>query len=171
MRAGKLVLILGIAVAIPTLGLPQWITGPLVNALLILTVGWCGVTEAILVGMTTPLSAALRGVLPLPLLVMIPFIALGNAAFVATFAATKRISRWQPVVVAAVVKFGVLALAVTMLAAHPLSIAIGGAAQSIHLPPSIVSMMTWTQLATALAGGLVALGVKAAAERAESRRS
>jgi len=150
-RAARLVLILGIAVAIPNLGLPQWLTGPLVNALLILTVGWCGVSQAILVGMVTPVGAALRGVLPLPLLAMIPFIALGNAALVATYAALRRFGRWQPLLAAAGIKFVVLAAAVTLLAARPLSIAIGGAVQTLAIPQAIATMMTWPQLATALA--------------------
>ena len=62
-----------LGVLIPSLGMPQPITGPLVNALLILSVGTVGVGPAIIVGMMTPLSAVLHGVLPLPLMVMIPF--------------------------------------------------------------------------------------------------
>ncbi len=55
---------------------------PLVNALLILTVLWLGVSQALFVGMVTPMGAALSGILPLPLWIMIPFIALGNAVLV-----------------------------------------------------------------------------------------
>ena len=52
-RTGLLV-VLGLL--IPRLGLPQPITGPLVNCLLILSVEMLGVGPALFVGMVTPLS-------------------------------------------------------------------------------------------------------------------
>jgi hypothetical protein len=155
----RLALMLATALAITNLGLPQSITGPLVNALLLLTVEWCGVSQAILVGMVTPMGAALRGVLPLPLLIMIPFIALGNAAMTSVYGALRERNRWVALVSAAVAKFALMYAAVTLLSVRPLSLFTAGGSQSVSIPVALAAMMTWPQLATALAGGLIAFGI------------
>ncbi len=155
----KLVVLMGAGLLISNLGMPQWLTGPLVNALLILTVLWLGVSQAIFVGMVTPLGAVVSGILPLPLLVMIPFIAMGNAIFVSTFGGLRRTNQWVALAVGAVAKAAFLFVAVTVLVAHPLSLVIAGQGQAVVVPASIVNMMSWPQLLTALAGGALALGV------------
>ncbi len=161
----RLVGLMALGLAIPAIGLPQWLTGPLVNALLLLTVEWVGVNQAILVGMVTPLSAAMSGVLPLPLLAMIPFIAMGNATLVSVYGALRARNRWLALGGGAVLKFALLATVVTLLVARPLSVVIAGQAQPLALPVAIVEMMRWPQLATALAGGLIAFGATALARR------
>lgn len=161
----RLAVLMGAGLLITNLGLPQWLTGPLVNALLILTVVWGGISQAIFVGMVTPLGAALSGVLPLPLLVMIPFIALGNAVFVSIFGSLYGKNRWLALAVSAVVKAGFLYAAVTLLVARPLSLVIAGQAQPVVVPGTIVNMMSWPQALTALAGGLIAFGVNWGAAR------
>jgi hypothetical protein len=155
----RLGLLLMAGLAISAIGLPQSITGPLVNALLILAVMNSGTGQAILVGMVTPLGAALSGVLPLPLWVMIPFISLGNAIFVSLFGAVQAKNRWLALVVAALAKFAWLYALVTLLVARPLHLLIGGVAQAVAIPAAIVNMMSWPQLATALAGGLIAFAL------------
>jgi len=155
----RLALLLAAALAITNLGLPQAITGPLVNALLLLTVEWCGVSQALVVGMTTPVGALLRGVLPLPLLVMIPFIAAGNAVLVSIYGALRERNRWVALALAAFGKFVLLYASVTLLSARPLSLLTSGGSQVAAIPPALASMMAWPQLATALAGGAIALGI------------
>ena len=59
----------------------------------------------------------------------------------------------------AVLKFAWLYGVTAWLVANPLQLVAGGAAQAVKLPPTLVTMMQWPQLATALAGGLIALGV------------
>jgi hypothetical protein len=162
---GRLLLLMATGLVITNLGLPQYVTGPLVNALLILTVLWSGVSQALFVGMVTPMGAALSGILPLPLWIMIPFIALGNAAFVSLFGGLRGANRWVALAVAAVVKFALLYAAVTLLVAHPLSLMISGHAQAIVVPQAIVAMMTWPQLLTAVAGGIIAFGVEYGSRR------
>ena len=142
-----------LALIIPNLGLPQGITGPLVNALLLGAAVWLGREQALLLGLITPLSAVLRGVLPLPLWVMIPFIALGNATLVSVYSALRSRGHWLALGAAALAKCALLSAAVTWLTLRPLSLAIGGAPQMVALPASLVNMMRWPQLATALAGG------------------
>lgn len=162
---GRLVLLMATGLLITNLGLPQYVTGPLVNALLILTVLWAGVSQALFVGMVTPMGAALSGVLPLPLWIMIPFIALSNAALVSFFGGLRSANRWLALAVAAVAKFALLYAAVTILVAHPLNLMIAGQAQAIVVPQAIVAMMTWPQLLTAVAGGVIAFGVEFGALR------
>lgn len=162
----RLVGLMAMALLISGLGLPQWLTGPLVNALLLLAVEWVGVSQAILIGMVTPMGAAVSGVLPLPLLAMIPFIAVGNATLVSVYGALRARNRWLALGVAAVLKTAVLAITVTVLVARPLSIVIAGDAQALALPLPMVEMMRWPQLATALAGGVIAFGASALARRA-----
>jgi hypothetical protein len=158
-KAAKLALLIVCALLITNLGLPQGISGPAVNALLILSVGWVGVSGAILIGMVTPLGAALHGVLPLPLAVMIPFIALGNAAFVSIYGVLRETHRPLALGLGAVAKFALLYGAVEVLVARPLSLVFTGAPQVVLIPEGISNMMRWPQLATALAGGLIALGL------------
>jgi len=155
----KLVALMGAGLLISNLGMPQWITGPLVNSLLILTVLWLGVSQAIFVGMVTPLGAVISGVLPLPLLVMIPFIAMSNAILVSVFGNLRHTNQWAALAVGAVAKAAFLFIAVTVLVAHPLSLVIAGQGQAVVVPASIVNMMSWPQLLTALTGGMIALGV------------
>src|SRR5512143_2460767 len=105
-------LVLTLALLIPALGWPQPITGPLVNALLLIAVETLGVWPAIGLGMVTPLGGLLHGVLPLPLSVMIPFIMLGNATLAITYNALRLRSRWLALGLAALAKFAVLYAAV-----------------------------------------------------------
>jgi hypothetical protein len=151
-------LFLVLALLIPSFGLPQPITGPLVNALLLLAVETAGLGTALAVGMITPMAALLHGVLPLPLMVMIPFIALGNAALASVYNALRGRNRLLALAAGATAKFMLLSVAVTWLAARPLSLLAGGAAQTLLLPASLVQMMLWPQLVTAVTGGLIAIG-------------
>lgn len=169
-RAAKFALALAAALAITNMGLPQYITGPLVNALLLLTLEWCGLGQAMVVGMVTPVGAALRGILPLPLWVMMPFIAVGNAAFVGVFHLLRGHSRAIALVAAAVVKFAWLYTVVTALVARPLHVAVGGNVATVAVPLSIVNMMRWPQLGTALAGGVLAFGVQGLVRLAHCRK-
>jgi hypothetical protein len=161
--AARLALLLTLALLITNLGLPQAITGVLVNALLFGAVETVGVNGAALLGMITPFGAALRGILPLPLWVMIPFIALGNAALVNVYGLLRGKSRALALIAAAGAKFALLYAVVALLSARPLSLGMGNGAQVVHLSAALAQMMQWPQLATALGGGLLAQGVRLAA--------
>lgn len=164
-KLAKIGLLVSLGLLVPALGLPQPVTGPVVNALLIIAVETTGVGAAMLVGMVTPLNALLAGVLPLPLMVMLPFIALGNALFAGIFGALRTRNYWLGVGVAAVAKFGLLFATVTWLVARPISVALAGGARPVALPAAIVNVMQWPQLATALAGGVLAYAAIAAHRR------
>jgi hypothetical protein len=154
-----------LGVAIPQMGLPQAITGPLVNALLLLAVETVGVGAAVLVGLSTPLSALANGVLPLPLMVMIPFIGIANAILSTVYGALKGRNRGLALVAGAALKFVWLFGVTAWLTAAPLQVAFGGTTSAVKLPPTLVTMMQWPQLATALAGGLIALGAMEGVQR------
>jgi len=55
-------------------GFPQMLTGPLVNAFLLLSTIFSGILSGIIIGLFTPWVALLRGILPAPLGPMVPFI-------------------------------------------------------------------------------------------------
>lgn len=158
-RVGLFGLIVALALVIPVFGWPQPVTGTLVNALLLLAVEFLGVRAAMVLGALTPMGGLAHGVLPLPMAVMIPFIMVGNATLVSLYAALRGRNRYLALGVAAVAKFAVLYGAVTLFAIRPLELALGGAAQAVAMPPALVAMMSWPQLITALAGGLLAFAV------------
>ena len=161
-------MLIALGLLIPRLGLSQPITGPLVNALLILSVEMAGVGPAMFVGIVTPLSALLHGVLPLPLMVMIPFIAVGNTVLMGLYGTLRTRNRWLALGVAAVAKFAWLYATVTWLVARPLSLLVGTTPQTVAIPPALVHMMQWPQLATALVGGCIAFGIMEGMQRLTS---
>jgi len=135
-------ILLAIALVFQMGGFPQFITGPLVNTVLYLAtmiVGWQG---GILIGIFTPVIAAMRGILPPPLAPLIPFIALGNSILVILFFWLKSKNKIFGIIIASVVKFLILVSAVRLL---------------VQVPPAVAQMMSFPQLITALAGGFIAL--------------
>jgi len=135
-------ILLAIALVFQMGGFPQFITGPLVNTVLYLAamiVGWQG---GLIIGIFTPVIAAMRGILPPPLTPLIPFIALGNAMLVILFFLLKSKHKIAGIIIASVTKFLVLVSAVNLL---------------VQVPPAIAQMMSFPQLVSALAGGFIAL--------------
>ena len=146
--------LLAIALVFQMGGFPQPITGPLVNTVLYLAasiVGWQG---GILIGILTPLVAAMRGILPPPLAPLIPFIALGNSLMVVLFYLLKFKNKIIAIIIASLVKFSILFSAVNLL---------------VQVPPAVSQMMSLPQLITALTGGIVALLVMALLKKANLR--
>lgn len=150
----RLVLLIALTLTIEMLGLPQPVTGPLVNAMLFLTTMILGAPAGVTLGTITPLVAALRGQLPPPLVPFVPFIICGNILLVLVYFAFKRtikkrskLGHWSGVTAAALVKFIWLATSANML----LPLLAGR-----NLPSRIVTMMTLPQFLTAFAGGILA---------------
>lgn len=146
----KLAILLALTLAFQMLGLPQPFTGPAVNAMLILSTLIMGPFGAALIGMLTPVIAFLRGILAPPLGPAIPFIVLGNWAYIFTFAGLRKVNQYLALVVAAVLKLLVLAGAVRFL---------------LSVPPPVAKALQFPQLITALVGGLVAFLVWAGLEK------
>ena len=153
----KITLFAAAAGIVPSLGLRQEITGPLVNAMLLLAVGAVGIPSAMALGALPSLVAIGRGTHPVALLPMVPFIILGNAAFVGVFGMCHR-GRGYALAsgFASVVKLAVLSLAATYV---------------VQLPGPLAAMMGLPQLYTALAGAVLAYGAEKAGPIARARLS
>ena len=151
----RLALIITMAIAVQVIGLPQPITGPIINALLFLTTTLIGFYAGIMLGCLTPLVAVLRGQLPALLAPFIPFIAFSNAVLVIVFhtfhyklkidiSSIKHLRRYFAIVTAAVAKFLFLTAAIKLL--FPIFF-------NYALPEKFAALMMTPQLFTALAGG------------------
>ncbi len=141
------VMILLIAGITPFFTHLQPITGPLVNALLLIATVLIGPLEAIMIGLVPSTVALASGTLPLPLAPMVPFIMIGNALLVTAFHYSKKLGFLPAVVIAALIKFVFLAGTVQLLMSTMLK---------SELVAKLSIMMSWPQLITALTGGLIA---------------
>ncbi|MGM0413884.1 MAG: ECF transporter S component [Bacillota bacterium] len=151
-------ILLAAALAFQMGGFPQPVTGPAVNAVLLIAVGLIGPLAAVIIGTFTPIIAFTRGILPPPLGPMIPAIVFGNALYAIIFffitwsknrtkpatAKTKVFSLFTilAVIAGALVKFFILAWSVNFL---------------VQVPEPVAQMMSLPQLYTALVGGGIAL--------------
>jgi len=142
-------ILLGISVVVPALIHVQWITGPVINAVLIISVVLIGSTEAVLLGLMPSAIALVAGLLPLSLAPMIPFIMIGNAVLVFTFHYFYKKNFFVAIGVAAFLKFVFLHFSVVWLMRGLLD---GG------LLSKLAVMMSWPQFFTAIIGGVVAYG-------------
>ncbi len=146
-------LLLAITLAFQMLGLPQAITGPAVNAMLLISGTYVGGLGAVIIGLLTPWIAFLRGILPPPLAPMIPFIMLGNAIFVIAYVITRgKLGKGYAgsgigLIVGAIAKFLILSSAVRLI---------------VSVPPSVAKAMQVPQLYTAVLGGVIAVIVEKA---------
>jgi len=147
LAVAKFIALLGIATFLPMFIHLQWLTGPIINAILIITVVVVGVREALLVALVPSSVALAYGLLPLPLAPMVPFIMMGNAIFVWFFDMLRDRNYWLAVVVAAILKFIFL---------YSIASVLMRALLSAPLVNSLILMMGWGQLFTALVGGLLA---------------
>lgn len=138
-------LILALAIAVQSVRMPQFVTGPLVNALLFFAAATVGPVSAVLIGLCTPLIAFAFGIMPLA--PAVPVIMLGNATLGLVFWYLLR-SPYAGIVAAAVAKYGVMWLGVNILVPFIIN---------INLPPKVAATLTTPQLFTALGGGVLAL--------------
>ena len=159
-------LLLGLAAILFILfGMPQMITGVIVNMILIICTEKCGVERAIMLGLITPVVASFSAVLPIALLVMIPFIVIGNAIYVGVYNALMPKGRFIAVCSGAVLKAAFLFLMVSVIMARPVTLLVGGSLQAVDIPQAVAAMMSWPQLFTALAGGFLAIGILSLADK------
>ena len=140
----------------------QWIAGPLVNMMLLISVIYCGLIGGVAVGVVTPIIAYYLQIAPLPTPWMVPFIGLGNASLCLAFwlvcwlcskKINKEVSMLIGIVIAGAVKFVYLFFAVSKLVL-PLLLGAG----DLRLDKLAVTFGV-TQLFTALVGGTLCLVV------------
>ena len=154
----RLVFFISLTLLIELFGLPQPITGPLVNMMLILTALVLDPLAGVILGTITPLVAGFRGQLPAILLPMVPAIIIANALFVLTFSTVQKslkhvipvmISTLLALLIAATIKFLLLYAAASWI----IPILFGKS-----FPEAILTMMTFPQFLSAFIGGIFALG-------------
>lgn len=138
--------IMGVALTAPLIH-SQIITGPIVNAVLFVSTAFFGVQAAILVGLIPSLVALSIGLLPPVLAPMVPFIMVSNTILVMVFGCLKEKNYWLGVVSASILKFlflaGTSSVVVNLLLKKEVAL-------------KVAAMMSWPQLFTALAGGIIA---------------
>jgi len=143
--------LLALTLAVQMVGLPQPLTGPAVNAMLILSTAFVGPTGGIIIGALTPFVAFMRGILAAPLAPMIPFIMIGNGVLVfifwlfRRFISNKLFASIGGIIVGAVAKYLILSSAVNFI---------------VVVPKAVAHAMQLPQLITALIGGAIALAIE-----------
>ena len=145
-----LAVLIGIAIAAPLLFKQQLITGTIVNATLIIGVSLLGARDGLLIGLLPSSVALATGLLSPALAPLIPFIIIGNAILVLTFSYLSRINYWVGVIVGSLLKFGFL---------YGTSTVVIGLLINKQVAPAVAQTLSWPQLVTALAGGILAFGL------------
>ena len=146
----------GVATLLPFFIHLQWITGPVINAILILILFLVGIRSALVVCLIPSLMALAGGLLPAILAPVIPFIMISNVIFVLSIEWIYNQSRneakgyWLGVLVGAGLKFLFLLASVNL---------IGRLLIKQELTIKVAQIMSWPQFATAVAGGLIAWAV------------
>jgi hypothetical protein len=136
-KALQLSIFVAIAVAAPYFS-NQLITGSIVNALLFISVSLMGIESAFLLCLIPSLISIYTGLLPLALAPIIPFLMMGNALMVLTFWGLKKRGFWLGAVPAVLIKYIFIFFAGWILLKN------------------ISLMISWPQLATAIAGACIA---------------
>lgn len=149
MNIGQFLFMLSLAVILP-LYHNQMITGPLINALLFIAAVVTSRGNAVFLGLVPSTIALSVGLLPPVLAPMIPFIMLSNALMVLTFGFLKEKNYILSIIIASFVKFIFLSSTSSLVCTLLLKKEI---AQAVSF------MMGLPQLITALAGGIIALGL------------
>lgn len=153
----RIVVLLTLTLIIQMFGLPQLITGPLINMMLLISALILDPVGGIILGVITPLVALFRGQLPPLLAPMVPFIMIGNAIWVGIFSTIhsvygqkilSSVRTWVGLIVAALLKSFWLFLS----ARFALPVLLGK-----RLPDSVIATMSIPQFITAITGGILAL--------------
>lgn len=149
----QLCLLFGVIILVPFFLHSQWITGPLVNAILIITWGMLGLRKAMVIALVPSLIALSSGTLPAILAPAVPFIMISNAIYLLTInfiyrnAEDKEKKYWLGILFASAFKFAFLFLSTSFIVKL---------FDSGTIISKISQMMTWTQFMTALTGGAIA---------------
>jgi len=159
-----------IGVQVVTAPFSQFVTGPLVNLILIISVMTLGLASGMAVAVVSPVVAGFIGVGPV--WAVVPFIILGNATLVIIwylickmrFARTFAV-RVTALAVAAICKFLVLYFGVVQIAIPYI----------LHLPEQqaerMSALFSLSQLLTALIGGAVAIVILPVIEKARASKT
>ncbi|MDZ7330808.1 MAG: hypothetical protein ONB13_01020 [candidate division KSB1 bacterium] len=151
----RLSLLVALAMVIQIIGLPQPVTGPLINLILFITATSLNWMAGCLLGSLTPLMALIRGQIPTVLGILVPFIATANVILVSVYCLfhlfLTRFSRLSSsltlaiaIILAAISKY--LFFVITLKFILPLIF-------HYRIPEPIAFIFMTPQLVTALIGG------------------
>jgi hypothetical protein len=140
------VILLSIAISVPLFH-QQMITGPVVNATLFAATVLLGAQMGVLVGLIPSVIALSVGTLPAALAPMVPYIMLSNVILIVTFNFLKGKNYWLAITAASFLKFLFLFVSSSVVV---------GLLLKKELAESVVVMMSYPQLLTALLGGVLA---------------
>lgn len=149
----RLLAFVGVAMFLPFVVHIQWLTGPIINAIFLIVLFLSGIKEAMLVALIPSLMALSGGLLPMVLAPIIPFIMVSNIIYIyAMHITNNRIGNNTKafiigVVIASSVKFLFLFSTTSIMTKLIMKQA---------LVAKVAQMMSWPQLFTALAGGVIA---------------
>ncbi|MBU1033614.1 hypothetical protein KKI22_01535 [Patescibacteria group bacterium] len=144
---------------IPAFVHQQFLTGPIINALLILSFIYLGKSKALFLALIPSTVALSRGLLPLALAPMVPFIMISNCLYIIIFAklqAKSQTKNFLAILLAALAKTTFLFVISKLLMEKILVAA---------LASKIAMMMSWPQLWTAVVGGIMALLISQALQK------
>ena len=144
---------------IPAFVHQQFLTGPIINALLILSFLYLGKSKAFFLALIPSTVALSRGLLPLALAPMVPFIMISNCLYIIVFAklqAKSQVKNFLAILFAALAKTTFLFVISKLLMEKILATA---------LASKIAMMMSWPQLWTAIVGGIMALLISQALQK------
>lgn len=144
----KFLLMTGLIALVPFFNI-QTVTGPLVNAILFISVVILGINNAVFIGLIPSVISLMSGLLPVVISPVVPFIMISNAILVLVFGYFyfQKGSYWWGVILASIFKF------IFLLSTSSLVINL---VVKKEIASKISLMMSWPQLFTALAGGLIA---------------
>jgi uncharacterized membrane protein len=128
----------------------QFITGPIINATLILCTALLGIRYGVMISLVPSVIALSVGLLPAVLMPFLPFIMFSNIILVWIFNQFKKDHFWEGIIIGSTAKTAFLFLTSTLImeSLAPKAMA-----------DQLVIMMSWPQLVTALAGGVIAFGI------------
>lgn len=141
----RVALLLALTLAIQSLRMPVFITGSMINLMLVISTALAGTTGGVVIGSFTPMIALLAGILPAPLAPAVPFIMAGNAFYCLIFGAgyfRSRAGAWTGLFAGSVIKFSIIA---------------GAARYILALPSPLTEVLFFPQFMNAMAGGTAAL--------------
>lgn len=149
----KFLALSGLATVLPFYIHAQWFTGPIINAILVLSLFLVGIRGALVICMVPSLMALSGGLLPAVLAPVVPFIMISNVIFVLSvdffinLGKNKDIAYLSGVITGALLKFLFLFSSVGVISKLLLK---------QELAVKVAQMMSWPQFATAVLGGMIA---------------
>lgn len=151
-KALSALLIFSLSIFLPYFIHLQWLTGPIVNALLILCLVLVGVRSALILCLVPSLVALGSGLIPSVLAPMVPFVMVSNAILVVAmdyFLSRSQAGSayWKGLATGAGLKFLFLFLNISL---------VSGLLIKQELAAKVAQMLSWPQLFTALTGGMMA---------------